>query len=127
MPAFNAFRTYRARPKFFGQKFPRDTFGPGLSKEVREGLLNDETNVRLRAIAEVTRSWVDRKLRSLRLSSTEAASWAKLIGAGRKEGMGRLRSNQEKNPSPTAMKACPFCDGPAGACKIPFDSPFLKD
>ena len=128
-PAYDAFQTYRAREallcmqvkKAALREHQKDTFGQGLSKEMRDRILSADAETRLSAMAELTQRWVDRRLRSMRLTADERAAWLRILAEGRKQGMDRLESNNKRvsasgGKSPAyKMTACAFCDGAVGA------------
>lgn len=114
MPAFNAFRAYRARPEFFGDKQGRDTFGAGLPEHVRANLLTDDLPVRVLALQARVSVWVERRVNALRLDERERGMLEERLGARRKQGLNLLRDyrRDERTAAVYAhMESCPFCDG----------------
>ena len=138
-PAYDAFRVYRGREvllsmqkkKAAKREHAKDTFGQGLSNEMRERILSDDVEKRLTAMAELTQRWVDRRLRSMRLTADERAAWQRQLALGRKRGMGNLVAINKRDSasgsksSAYKMTACPFCDGAVGAVDHSVNSLFF--
>ena len=142
MPIYDAFRAYRARvglsfvekKRKVGEK-PKNTYGDGLQEELRARLLSGDFNTRCTAVAELTRTWVERKFQSLRLTAVEREGWSRLLKVGRKQGMGVLRNQstarkqkkgEDEAKKNTRMTACPFCDGSAGSLDPEINSVFFQ-
>jgi len=118
MPAFEAFRLYRGRPKFQNKEHT-DTFGPGLPKDQVERITAVDQAVSQPAIEELIQGWMDRRMDELRLTAAERAEWQKEMEKRRKEGMTHLDRYKELSlgGSYAGMKTCPICEGANGACK----------
>ena len=120
MPAYDALRTYRGRPAFFGRKDGADTFGPGLPDAVASRLTGKDQQVRLGAIQELIESWVRRRLADLRLTPAEHDAWTWALAQGREKGMQMLLAGlraDKREPIPASTtKRCAFCEGATGAC-----------
>jgi hypothetical protein len=117
MPAYEAFRTYRARTAF-NDKLGRDTFGPGLPPEVVAELEAVDLAVSQAALEELIRGWVSRRMDELRLTPEERETWKEEMAELRKKGMGFLQQYQRGGlgGSYAGMKTCPICEGANGAC-----------
>lgn len=119
MPAFDAFRTYRARPEFYGLKGRSDTFGEGLSRDVKIKLASPDLHERQGAVRELIEGWIRRHMDRLRLTDEERARWTQLMAEMRKQGMFYLEQYRSSNlgGSYGQMKECPFCEAANGACR----------
>ncbi|MEE8105366.1 MAG: hypothetical protein V3T86_07515 [Planctomycetota bacterium] len=112
MPALDALRVYRARPKFYSRKGDPDTFGKGLDEATRKRLAGRPAD-RLAAIETLTKRWVNRRLKSMRLTESEQRDWRQRITEGRKRGM-QLLNESRRNGQAGAYeqrKGCALCDG----------------
>jgi|SRR5882672_9826671 len=118
MPARDAFRVYRARPRFEGHKDSSDTFGPGLDPTVLTALASADLGVRQTQIMKLVESWMARRVDGLRLNDYERGEWQQNMADRRKKGMAMLQQYRNGgNPGTySKMKACPFCDAANGAC-----------
>lgn len=112
-PAFEAFRLYRRRQAFYGDKGGRTTFGEGLDGGVVQRLKSQRREERRAAIQSLVESWVRRRLDLMRLTPKERETWDLQIGTRRKQGMMMLQRGGEPY---AGWKACAICDGAAGAC-----------
>ncbi len=114
-PAFNAVRTYATRPVFHGDKQQRDTFGPGLSDEVRANIASDEPQVRLDAFQGLIQRWMASYLDRMRLTPEERRIWAGHIQDMREKGNGILGSYlDQEGPYQRVYrgwKKCAVCEG----------------
>ena len=119
MPAYEALRLYRARPRFESSKGLEDTFGPGLDAETTRRVTSPELAVKLEAIQELIERWTGRRMESLRLSDAEREVWQHEMEIGLKKGMSMLYSYKdgERPGRYKDMKACAFCEGANGACR----------
>ena len=149
MPAYDAFRVYRQRAELSlsrGKKRKKgekalDTFGPGLPQAMRDRVLSDDFSTRCTALAELTRTWLDRKFRSMRLTESERSKWIEILRIGRKQGMGALlyqivgrKLKQDDNVTEilatakqnNQMTACPFCDGATCSLDPSLESVFFR-
>jgi len=116
MPAIDALRVYRTRPKFYSRKGDPDTFGKGLDDEMRKRLAVPGDS-RLGAIEALTKRWVNRRLTLMRLTAAEKNVWKQRITEGRKRGM-QLLGEYRRSGQPGAYvdrKGCALCDGASNA------------
>lgn len=113
MPAFNAFRSYRVRPVFFGDKQQRTEFGPGLDAARKKALLSDDLKVRHLAIKDLVKGWVERRLKRDRLTEKELAQFERRYEEYAKKGLGYLQSYQQTEGLNIYdhMEYCPLCVG----------------
>lgn len=111
MPAYNAFRVYRDRTTFQGEKIPRDRFGPGLAPEKAERLTAVDVPVAQVALEELISGWMDRRMESLRLTEDERSEWRNEMEGRRKLGMSFLAGYRNLGGSYASMKTCPICEG----------------
>jgi hypothetical protein len=121
-----ALEAYKARPDgFYGMKLPRSTFGPGLSPEVHEQLFSKEPAKRLAAINALLKSWMERRMKVMRLTADEQKSLAKQFELKREEGMRMLesfRKNQhgenfgvaQAAPAYVDLTECAVCNAAVG-------------
>jgi hypothetical protein len=118
MPARDALRVYRARPKFEGRKGVTDTYGPGLDARVTAALASGDVYTRQQQIMQLVESWLARRVDVLRLDDYERKEWQINMADRRKKGMALLESYQRAGNSGTyaQMKTCPFCEAANGAC-----------
>jgi len=114
-PAFEAFRLYRQRERFYGLKSPLDTLGPGLEPAVSARLHSPDATERRQAIETLINRWVSQRLEMMRLSESERGAITSEMQQGRKQGMSELRQANQTTPTRTN---CPICDGSFGACKL---------
>ena len=117
MPAYEAFRAYRARPRFESKKTGGDTFGPGLDPAVLASMTAGDVPSRQKAIMDLVQRWLARRLEAMRLTEPEREEWRVAMAERRKKGNAILEGLRESNPkgSYTQMKSCPFCDAANGA------------
>ena len=147
MPAHKAFNAYlKTGPIQFDVKKKRAKEGEekrGLLPEaMRARLLSDDYNTRLAALAELTRTWMERRLCTMRLTDTEREGWMNILKAGRKAGMsallfqltGKKRRDGEnvgkilaRAKEQNLMTACPFCDGAACSLDASAQSLFFQE
>jgi len=107
-----AMRHYRARPPFVSFKMATDTWGPGLSKGLRERLANKEMKVRLDALHTLVSRWMDKRMDRLRLNKTERADWAHEMERRSKKGMAMLGNKQDRAQAELwGDLSCPSCEG----------------
>ena len=112
MPAYNAFRVYRARPEFLGDKGQRDTFGPGLPPAQIERLTAVDLPVSQKALEELIETWMKRRMEALRLTESERTEWRIQMEERRKQGMNYLEGYRKSlGGSYASMKTCPICEG----------------
>jgi hypothetical protein len=113
MPAFDAFRVYRARPAFFGDKGGATAFGDGLSDEES---LRIQTEPKL--VQSLVEKWMRRRMDDLRLTDAERARWTVEMEERRKKGMEQLSVYRSQGLVPNFGKLCPFCEAGNDACKM---------
>lgn len=77
--------------------------GPGLPKELEDGLKSEKREERLKAIELLVKRYVDRRFDRLRMTEAQNAAMRQLLEEGRKSGM----SMKAKSFGP----ACPSCEG----------------
>lgn len=121
MPAFDAFRAYRARPGFFGDKMGRDTFGPGLPAAATAALCGDDPQALQRALQAMVQRWLEARQHELRLSPAERAEWADEMERRRLKGAEFLTVYKQQGLGGNFawMEACPLCEAANGACQRP--------
>jgi hypothetical protein len=125
MPARQAFRLYAGRPAFLGYKAQPapDTFGDGLSEELRARALSDDVAERFDALGELVERWIARRLNSMRLTEAERAEWQLGFDRRRKKGMALLAAYQRGDPGAFAgFESCTVCDAAQGGCAGPKES-----
>ncbi len=117
MPCFDAFRTYRARPEFFGSKQRRDTFGAGLPDDVKRQLLSEDPVLRVAAIRDRIEIWIGRRLETMRLRADEREEALRRFREMGKKGSALLEGYQKRERTAIYghMEYCPFCEGVARA------------
>jgi hypothetical protein len=125
-PTIWALEAYLARPdQFYGMKRPGSTFGPGLTPELREQLHGKEPTQRLTAINSLVQSWMERRMKTLRLSADEKAALTKQLELKREEGMKALERFRKKQhgenlgveqaaPAYVDLTECAVCNGAVG-------------
>ena len=87
-----AFDAYRVRPeKLHCVKSGASTFGFGLEKGIREALHSDDVKRRLFAINTLIGRWIDRRMKTLRLTKEERAELSERLEEKRELGLARLR------------------------------------
>ena len=119
LPAFDACQLYRSRPKFYGLKESKDTFGPGLDPILAKKLRSEAKADQLEAIRTMVNRWVIRRLEAMRLTKDEREQWTAVIEEGRRQGMGRLQRTQAANQNEYfGWKGCAICDGTSEACHM---------
>ena len=118
-PAYDAFRVYRSRPKFYGRKGDCDTYGPGLPEDTIRRLTSEDVPVRQAAIQELVQGWIARRMEALRLSEKEREDWRAEMDKRRRQGMSLLELYRSEGLGGTyaTMKACPLCEAASGACR----------
>lgn len=127
-PAFEAFCAYQARPKFSdGSK--ASTFGKGLPPEVVKGLMSDTVSTRLITLRKPIRTWVERRLISMKLGKEERAKWWKDISTRANEGTSKLRARIATDPwykNWSGYWGCAACLGSCDACRNLPEAPAKK-
>jgi hypothetical protein len=121
MPIFDALRTYRGRPVFFGDKQRRDTFGPGLSPELSARLTDRDAATRLGALRELTEGWIAARLESKRPTQEERATWKDEMAKRKEQGLICLKAYRKAGFQATygAMETCPSCEAADEICSAP--------
>lgn len=121
-----ALEAYRARPDdFYGLKRPGSTFGQGLTAELREQLYSKDAAKRLTAINTLVKTWMERRMKSLRLSADEQKALTGRLEKKREEGMKMLESFRKKQhgenfgveqaaPAYVDLSECAVCNGIVG-------------
>ena len=121
-----ALEAYQARPDgFYGLKEARSTFGPGLSSEVHEQLFSKDATKRLTAINSLVKSWMERRMKSLRLNADEQKALTKQLELKREEGMKMLESFRKEEhgagfgvaqaaPAYVDLTECAVCNAAVG-------------
>jgi len=125
-PAIWALEAYLARPdQFYGMKRPGSTFGPGLTPELREQLYSKDATQRLTAINSLVQTWMERRMKNLRLSADERTALTKQLELKREEGMKALERFRKKQhgenlgveqaaPAYVDLTECAVCNGAVG-------------
>lgn len=121
-----ALEAYQKRPEgFYGLKRGGSTFGGGLSKELHDQLYSKEPGQRLAAINALVKSWIERRMKRLRLSADEQKALAKQLELKREEGMRMLESFRKKAhgesfgvaqaaPAYVDLNECAVCNASVG-------------
>lgn len=121
-----ALQAYQARPEgFYGLKRPGSTFGQGLPPELREQLYSKDATKRLTAINSLVKSWMERRMTTLRLSAGEQKALAERLEQKRQEGMKMLESFRKKQhgenfgveqaaPAYLDLTECAVCNAAVG-------------
>jgi hypothetical protein len=112
MPAYNAFKAYRGRPKLENYKVDIDTFGCGLSPTQRSIALSASRSERFETLGKLIEGWVERRLELLRLSPEEREHWRQSFEELRKQGMSMAQGDFLDE-----FKRCTVCDAANAACK----------
>jgi hypothetical protein len=131
-----ALQAYESRPAaFYGLKLGGSTFGGGLSKELHDQLYSKEPAQRLTAINTLVKSWIERRMKRLRLSADEQKALVKQLELKREEGMKMLESFRKKEhgenfgvsqaaPAYVDLTECAVCNAAAGRpMKLPEQPP----
>lgn len=125
-PTIWALEAYLARPdQFYGMKRPGSTFGPGLKPELREQLYSKDPTLRLTAINSLVQTWMERRMKTLRLSPDEKTALTKQLELKREEGMKALERFRKKQhgenfgveqaaPAYVNLTECAVCNGAVG-------------
>lgn len=125
-PTIWALEAYQARPDgFYGLKEARSTFGPGLSSELHDQLYSKDATKRLTAINSLVQSWMERRMKLLRLNADEQKALTKQLELKREEGMKMLESFRKKEhgasfgveqaaPAYVDLTECAVCNAAVG-------------
>ncbi len=121
-----ALEAYQARPAgFYGLKRLSSTFGPGLAPALHEQLYSKDPVQRLKVINTLVKSWLERRMKSLRLSVEERQALTKQLELKREEGMKMLESFRKKEhgasfgvaqaaPAYVDLTECAVCNAAVG-------------
>ncbi|MEQ1850260.1 MAG: hypothetical protein ABMA01_01585 [Chthoniobacteraceae bacterium] len=125
-PTIWVLEAYQARPdQFYGMKRPGSTFGQGLTPELREQLYSKDPTQRLTAINSLVQTWMERRMKNLRLSADERTALTKQLELKREEGMKALERFRKKQhgenlgveqaaPAYVDLTECAVCNGAVG-------------
>ncbi len=125
-PTIWALQAYRARPEqFYGMKMQGSTFGPGLPGSLHTQLYSNDPQQRLVAIHTLVKSWLNRRMKHMNLSTKDRAELIKSLMQKRKEGMKMLESFRhqehgqnfgaaEAAPAYAGLSECAVCNGAVG-------------
>ena len=119
-PAFEAFCVYQARPRFTDGS-QASNFGKGLSPEIKQGLLSKRVAPRLMTLRQPMKIWVERRLRSMKLSKEERKQWWEKMSERIQQGTKTLRIAQKEDPWYSNWRGywgCAACLGSGDACKV---------
>lgn len=98
MPTYDAMVLYRSRDGFYGMKPPEsppDTFGPGLSDEIKTQLASSNKETRLMAIESLVRRWVDRRIDLMNLDEVKQAHLLAVLEEGSMKGGEALERHRD--------------------------------
>ena len=121
-----ALEAYRDRPKnFYGLKREGSTFGHGLSDAQHAQLYSDDPRQRLVAINSLVKTWLERRMKNMRLTDKERAKLVAELEKKRKQGMDALQSFRRKEhgenfgvaeaaPAYVDLEECAVCNGAVG-------------
>lgn len=114
MPAYDAFRAYRARP---ASSF-KSELGDGLAADVEAQLLAGTADERFAASGKLVQGWIARRFDARRLTPEERAAWARVMKGWREKGMAALENLRgiERPGVFATRKACTMCDAANAAC-----------
>ena len=119
IPAFDAFRTYKMRPTFYGQKGGKlSTFGFGLPEETMKGL-QGAPPVRRETIRRLIESYVERRFETSALRDEERIDMRVRLRDMKKDGHKALAAvrrggeGEELQKIYANWKYCPNCAGVA--------------
>ncbi len=131
-----ALEAYRERPKsFYGLKFDGSTFGPGLTEAQHAQLFSDDPKVRLTVINALVQTWLERRMKAMRLTDAERAQLLEALEKKRQAGMDALVSFRKKQhgenfgvaeaaPAYVGLEECAVCNAAVGKpMKLPAEKP----
>lgn len=131
-----ALEAYRDRPKgFYGLKSDASTFGPGLTEAQHAQLFSDDPKVRLTVINALVHTWLERRMKAMRLTDSERAQLLEALEKKRQAGMDalvRFRKKQhgenfgvaEAAPAYVGLDECAVCNAAVGKpMKLPDAKP----
>jgi hypothetical protein len=123
-PTIHALEAYRNRPDhFYGLKTTNNTFGLGLTGEVKTELYSSKPEDRLAAINTLVQRWVSKRMTSLRLTDVEQTKLKNELSQMRDKGSNYLKGSlkqQDANHPANSMSAfqnvqqCAVCNGACG-------------
>jgi hypothetical protein len=117
-PTYEAFRLYQGR-KPFASDLKRDSFGKGLDPELVDDLKSKSAMTRLKALHELVRAWVERRLTMMRLTAEEKKEWTRKIGERSRQGKGELSKRLGSDPDYKGWSmywGCAACNGSEHGC-----------
>ncbi|MCK6447107.1 MAG: hypothetical protein L6Q99_12015 [Planctomycetes bacterium] len=114
MPAYDAFRAYRARP---ASSFKTE-LGDGLAADLEAQLVSGSADARFAISGKLVQGWIERRFDARRLSPDERAAWARVMKGWREKGMAQLENlrSLEQPGVFAARKSCSMCDAANAAC-----------
>jgi hypothetical protein len=131
-----ALEAYRDRPKgFYGLKTYVSTFGPGLTEAQHAQLFSDDPKVRLTVINALVQTWLERRMKAMRLTDGERAQLLDALEKKRQAGMDALVSFRKKQhgenlgvaeaaPAYVGLEECAVCNAAVGKpMKLPDAKP----
>jgi hypothetical protein len=120
-PVYEALSLYQRRGAFQGDKSGRDTFGDGVTAELKEQLVSKDRRTRLVALRELVHRWVDRRLTLMRLSAEEQSEWTKKLQERSNQGKAFLSKLMKDDPDYqegwSLYWGCAACNGTTDACE----------
>lgn len=128
-PAFDAFRTYKLRPAFYGvQDGKLSTFGFGLGEDTMKGLRGSPWE-RRETIRRMIEGYVARRLQLLALDDEERTDMLVRLRDMKKEGhaaLARVRRGEEGESLKKIYADWKFCPNCAGVAPDPEEEDDLK-
>jgi phosphoglycolate phosphatase-like HAD superfamily hydrolase len=108
-----AFRAYAVYAQDHGWKTDRQDglppwFGPGLSKEIQEGLAHADVKKRHAALQSLVEKYVTRRFDNLRMSDERRIRMKESLKEGMGLGLKRLKESGGEAMFPSS---CPSCEG----------------
>lgn len=123
-PAFEAFRTYKLRPVFYGQEGTKfSTFGFGVSAERMRGL-RGSPSVRRETIRSMIEDYVGRRLETTALDDEERMDMELRLEDMKKDGhsaLARIRRGEKGESLKKVYAGWKFCPNCAGIAPDPQD------
>jgi hypothetical protein len=116
MPAVEALRAYRSRPRFLSDKAGRDSFGKGLAGDLAARLAAPGRAQRLGALEELVSTWVGRRLDEMRLTPDERLTWYAAIAARAAAGQALLKTYRSQDAGEAGGFAELYRDWPEDGC-----------
>lgn len=118
-PAYEAFCVYQSRPRFTDED-KASSLGKGLPEKTVDGLMSKAVSTRLITLRGPIKRWVENRLVSMKLDTTERQKWWDDIVARAGQGTGTLRGLIEKDPwykGWSGYWGCAACLGSQDACR----------